>query len=185
MTTEEEMTTEEVIKLYERELAKKRRKEEKYKSFGIAADKFVQLVQEALNECKACNIVAWSYKEQAGGEIFGETAYNPYCSGSSIVEKNIGKDNYADHKIVASFKVNSTSDYHYYREAGIDWGKVVQVWPYVSTWEGKLINKAAKNLVVPEDLALSFHYMDCRGVDGICKVGSRILKLIPNHPNQR
>ena len=175
---EEKMTTEEMIKLGERELAKKRRKEEKYKLFGIAADKFAKLAQEALNKGKACSIVAWSYKEEAGGEIFGETRTNPYCLGSRIVEENIGKDNHADHKIVASFMVNSTSDYPYYQEAGID-GRVVQIWPYVSTWEGKLINKAAKDLVVPEDVVLSFHYMDCRGVTGISKVGSRISKLIP------
>lgn len=174
------MTTEEVIKLGGRELAKKEAKKEKHKAFGIVADKFVQLAQEALNECKACSIVAWSYKGEAGGEIFGETMYNPYCSGSRIMEENIGKDNHADHMIVASFKVESTSGYCSYREAGIDWGRVVEIWPYVSTWEGKLINKAARDLglVVPEDVVLSFHYMDCRGVTGIRKVGSRIKKFI-------
>jgi hypothetical protein len=189
------MTTEEVIKLGRRELAKKEAKKEKHKAFGIVADKFVQLAQEALNECKACSIVAWSYKGEVGGEIFGETKYNPYCSGIRIIDvlvglagtapfsysaKTCGKDNHADHMIVASFKVGSTSGYCSYREAGIDWGRVVEIWPFVSTWEGKLINKAARDLglVVPEDVVLSFRYMDCRGVTGIRKVGSRIKKFI-------
>lgn len=164
--------------LGERELAKIERKEKKHNNYMIVAQKFAELTQEATNRGESCSIVAWLESDgTASGEIFEATDGNPGMPAIKIVEERTGQKmhingntnpNFTHTCISSSFRVNPGEDYL----SDKDYTRY-EICPGVSTWQGKILNKALENLEVPNNVIFFALYMDCRGVNGITKIGKK------------
>jgi hypothetical protein len=157
------MPNPEVIRLGERELAKKRRRETRDANFVPVAQLFVELVQEALDKGESCSIVAWEYEGNIGGQLFEVTDCNPIGRACQIRNKALGISSILEIPEGQTPQTISAAFIHNNDGAG---GRS-QVWPYVGAWRAKIINRLGREQIKPKrDTVLSFHFMDVRSVNG-------------------
>lgn len=174
------MTRDEVIKLGERELAKRQRREARDARFRQLAQRFAELVMEAVEKDKSCSIVAWVYKGEVGGEIFPRMDTNPCGRGHDRCLKHCGltfkecmdlpEADRPDY-VTASFERINREDLVVPGPSDII---QYQVWPFVGAWEGRIMNRVFRELQIPKNRILSLHYMDVRSVRGAVLCGEGV-----------
>lgn len=168
-----------IQRLGEKELEKLKRKEKKQNDYMIVAQKFAELVQEALNKGEPCSIVAWLENDgTAKGEIYEPTSLSllmeaieertgqKTCLPDGKVNPNFPHNN----RISSPYKVCSGDQYMAIRPyiASLSYAEFDrhQIWPSVNIWQGKILNKALKNMQIPDMVIFSAIY-------GITKQGAK------------